>query len=83
MSSKKFPINPARPDRICWGCDLYCPVENMACGNGADRTQHPSELFGPDWMEFGLNAGKGMAQAGEAQAGDTPAPAGAKPGSGH
>lgn len=77
MSSKKFPINPARPDRICWGCDLYCPVENMACGNGADRTQHPSELFGPDWMDFGLNA-----RDSEGQTGDAPAVAGATPVSG-
>lgn len=65
MATKKFPINPARPDRICWGCDLYCPVENMACGNGADRTQHPCELFGPDWMEFGLNAKDGQEDVAE------------------
>ena len=24
----------------------------MACGNGSDRTQHPEELFGPDWAEW-------------------------------
>ena len=28
----------------------------MACGNGADRTQHPEELFGPDWHTWGLDA---------------------------
>jgi hypothetical protein len=25
----------------------------MNCGNGSDRTQHPVELFGDDWFEFG------------------------------
>jgi hypothetical protein len=25
----------------------------MNCGNGSDRTQHPVELFGSDWLEFG------------------------------
>ena len=52
MSHKKFPIHPARPELICWGCDRYCPADAMACGNGSDRTQHPSELFGPDWAEW-------------------------------
>jgi hypothetical protein len=47
--AKKFPINPAHPERTCWGCDVYCASQAMACGNGADRTQHPVELFGEDW----------------------------------
>jgi len=50
--AKKFPIHPARPELICWGCDRYCPADSMACGNGSDRTQHPQELFGPDWAEW-------------------------------
>jgi hypothetical protein len=25
----------------------------MNCGNGSDRAQHPVELFGNDWLEFG------------------------------
>lgn len=50
--AKKFPIHPARPELICWGCDRYCPADSMACGNGSDRTQHPEELFGPDWAEW-------------------------------
>ena len=25
----------------------------MLCGNGSDRTQHPSELFGEDWQSWG------------------------------
>jgi hypothetical protein len=50
--AKKFPINPRHPERICWGCDRYCPASSMACGNGSDRTQHPAEIFGPDWSEW-------------------------------
>ena len=51
--AKKFPLNPAHPERICWGCDKYCPVESLACGNGSGRTQHPAELLGEDWYEWG------------------------------
>ena len=54
--AKKFPTRPANPHRICWGCDKYCPVESLACGNGSDRTQHPVELFGEGWEELGLDA---------------------------
>ena len=54
--AKIFPIHPAKPELICWGCDRYCPANNMICGNGSDRTQHPVELFGEDWNTFGLNA---------------------------
>lgn len=53
MMAKKFPIHPKHPERICWGCDKYCLVTSMNCGNGSDRTQHPMELFGDDWQEFG------------------------------
>lgn len=49
--AKKFPIKPVHPERICWGCDKYCPVDALACGNGSERTQHPVELFGEDWEE--------------------------------
>ncbi|HAT30127.1 MAG TPA: DUF3079 domain-containing protein [Janthinobacterium sp.] len=54
--AKKFPIHPANPERICWGCDKYCSIDSLACGNGSDRTQHPAELFGDDWAEWGLDA---------------------------
>lgn len=53
--AKKFPILPANPERICWGCDLYCPANSMRCGNGSDRTPHPSELFGEDWRDWGCD----------------------------
>lgn len=52
---KKFPINPAHPERSCWGCDRYCAADSMICGNGTERTQHPVELFGPGWEGFGLD----------------------------
>jgi len=50
--AKKFPSHPKHPERICWGCDKYCSVDALKCGNGSDRTQHPLELFGEDWTEF-------------------------------
>ncbi|HEX5639386.1 MAG TPA: DUF3079 domain-containing protein [Burkholderiaceae bacterium] len=53
---KKFPVAPKNPHRICWGCDKYCPSDSLACGNGSERTQHPVELFGADWQEWGLDA---------------------------
>ena len=48
----KTPIHPSRPDRVCWGCDKYCPASDLACGNGTIRTPHPRELFGEDWLEW-------------------------------
>jgi hypothetical protein len=50
--AKKFPLQPKHPERICWGCDMYCPAHSLACGNGASRTMHPVELFGDDWDTF-------------------------------
>ena len=57
MAVKKFPQAPAHPERVCWGCDLYCPAKDMRCGNGSDRTQHPAELFGDDWDQWGSGQG--------------------------
>lgn len=53
--ARKFPVNPAHPERNCWGCDKYCPAGDMQCGNGSDRTQHPVEIFGEDWDSWGLD----------------------------
>lgn len=53
---KRFPIKPAHPERICWGCDKYCPADALQCGNGSVATPHPSELFGDDWLDWGLDA---------------------------
>ena len=50
--AKKFPLNPAHPERICWGCDRYCPAVHMVCGNGSVATPHPAELFGEDWLTW-------------------------------
>lgn len=49
----RFPIRPGHPERICWGCEHFCPADDMRCGNGTDRTQHPVELWGEDWMNIG------------------------------
>lgn len=50
--SRKVLLNPGHPERICWGCEKYCPADDLACGNGTIRTPHPSELFGDDWLEW-------------------------------
>ncbi len=47
-----FPEHPKHPERICWGCDKFCPADDMCCGNGSIRTAHPVELFGDDWLEW-------------------------------
>jgi hypothetical protein len=47
----KIPLHPKHPERVCWGCDLYCPADDLRCGNGTIRTQHPVELFGDDWVD--------------------------------
>ncbi|HSB23994.1 MAG TPA: DUF3079 domain-containing protein [Burkholderiaceae bacterium] len=63
--AKKFPLRPEHPERICWGCDRYCPASSMMCGNGSVRTPHPVELFGADWIACGLDAaGAGTEQVG-------------------
>jgi hypothetical protein len=62
--NKRFPIHPKHPEPICWGCDKDCPTDDLACGNGTDRTQHRCELFGEDWWRLGLDARTGEANAG-------------------
>ncbi len=53
---RKFPIRPGHPERICWGCEHFCPADDMRCGNGTERAQHPIELWGEDWTQGGLDA---------------------------
>jgi len=48
----KVPLHPNHPERICWGCEKLCPANDMRCGNGTERAQHPVELFGDDWYEL-------------------------------
>jgi len=31
-------------------------VDSLACGNGSVPTQHPVELFGDDWQDWGLDS---------------------------
>lgn len=45
-------LHPRHPERICWGCEQYCPADKLGCANGSIRTPHPSELFGDDWLEW-------------------------------
>ncbi len=54
--AKKFPTHPKYPERICWGCEKFCAAQDMRCGNGSERTPHPVELFGADWLGWGLSA---------------------------
>ena len=49
---KKSVLDPQHPERVCWGCEKYCPADDLSCGNGTIRTQHPRELFGDDWKEW-------------------------------
>lgn len=49
----KIPLHPKNPERVCWGCEKYCPADHLDCGNGTVRTQHPVEIFGADWLEWG------------------------------
>ena len=51
--AKKFPIFPKHPERICWGCDKYCRAEDLQCGNGCERIQHPIETDGPEGYKNG------------------------------
>lgn len=74
---KKFPIHPAHPERICWGCDRYCPTDALMCGNGSVATMHPSELFGDDWMSWGLDARKAE-ESSAATPAQPPTPAGTR-----
>lgn len=48
----RIPLHPRHPERTCWGCDKYCPADDLACGNGTIRAMHPVELFGEDWLEW-------------------------------
>ena len=35
---------PKHPERICWGCDRYCPANDLDCRE--ERVPHPTEKFG-------------------------------------
>lgn len=59
----KIPAHPGHPERICWGCEKFCPANDMRCGNGTDRTQHPAELWGEDWQDFTLKSDEDSTKA--------------------
>jgi len=52
MKTRRVPLKPVHPERTCWGCDKYCPADDLACANGTVRTMHPIELFGDDWVDW-------------------------------
>jgi len=52
MTKTRIALSPKCPERICWGCDKYCPASDLRCGNGTIRTPHPVELFGEDWLAW-------------------------------
>jgi len=56
VSKPRVALNPKHPERICWGCDKYCSADDLRCGNGTIRTQHPVELFGEDWLEWEVDS---------------------------
>lgn len=70
--NKRFPMNPAHPERVCWGCDRYCSTDALVCGNGSVATLHPAELFGEDWMNWGQDGNAAAPQAPALPAVDTP-----------
>ena len=76
--SKKFPLLPKHPERICWGCDRYCPATDLACGNGADRTMHPAEMLGEDWFLHGDWGFDTLENPNDVQAGETSPPPAAR-----
>jgi hypothetical protein len=45
-------LHPTHPERICWGCNRYCPADDLRCGDEVVRAMHPAELFGDDWLEW-------------------------------
>ena len=63
----RIPLRPKSPDRVCWGCDKYCPADDLACGNGTIRTPHPAELFGDDWYEWVAGKEKRRRVTGDAE----------------
>jgi hypothetical protein len=47
MTMKDALMRPKHPERICWGCERYCPANDLSCRE--DRVAHPIELFGGSW----------------------------------
>ena len=45
---KEALIHPKHPERICWGCERYCPANDLSCRE--ERLAHPVEFYGYDWL---------------------------------
>ncbi len=43
-SNRTTLLCPKHPERVCWGCDRYCPPKDLACRE--ERVPHPIEPFG-------------------------------------
>ena len=77
MSRPKLTLNPKYPERVCWGCDKYCSADDLRCGNGTIRTQHPVELFGEDWSQCELdNCSHRTPEDVQSAGSETPGPSG-------
>ena len=70
----RIPWRPRSPERVCWGCDTFCPVDDLACGNGTIAALHPAELFGDDWLEWVDARDTDQAEADTAPSGSVAAP---------
>ncbi|MCE7868857.1 DUF3079 domain-containing protein [bacterium CPR1] len=57
-SGRSAPEKPAHPERICWGCERFCPADALACGMDTVRAPHPHELFGDDWRTWVATTGR-------------------------
>jgi Protein of unknown function (DUF3079) len=77
-------LHPKHPERVCWGCEKFCPAADLACGNGSVRTPHPDEIFGSvDVDADAVDASgedSGAANAGAVDAMDATAPKGSTEG---
>jgi metal-sulfur cluster biosynthetic enzyme len=51
IAMPSYPTHPRHPERVCCGCDQYCPADDLTCGKDTVRSPHPVELFGEDWQQ--------------------------------
>lgn len=51
MRPTNLPLHPLQPERLCWGCNRYCPAFARRCAGETARTPHPIEVLGEDWYK--------------------------------
>jgi hypothetical protein len=56
------PIRFRRPAGASASNRSPCAADQMICGNGTERTQHPVELFGEGWETEGLDPLRPLAE---------------------